>query len=48
MIYKLAKNVRIGDFLLNDELAPEEVVSITQAMKVGYYAPKSETGELFQ
>ena len=48
MIYKLAKNVRIGEFLFNDELVSEQVLSITQEMKIGYYAPKSGTGTFFQ
>jgi hypothetical protein len=45
MIYKLAKDVRIGDFLFNDELLPEQVLTIVQEVKVGYYAPMSGAGE---
>ena len=47
VIYKLAKDVRVGEFLLNDELFPEEVSSIIQETKVGYYAPMSESGKCF-
>ena len=45
MMYKLAKDVRIGEFLFNDELLPEQVLSIIQEVKVGYFAPMSEAGE---
>ncbi|CAF4747231.1 unnamed protein product, partial [Rotaria sp. Silwood2] len=46
IVYKLAKHVKIGDFLLNDQLLPEQVVSIKQEIKIGYYAPMSDAGTI--
>lgn len=42
--YKLAKDVRNGNFLVTNKLFPERVVSINIEAKNGYYAPMSESG----
>ncbi|CAF1072559.1 unnamed protein product [Didymodactylos carnosus] len=44
MIYKLAKDIKVGDFVYNEQLIPTEVRNITIEIKTGYYAPMSESG----
>ncbi|CAF2896650.1 unnamed protein product [Rotaria sp. Silwood2] len=46
IVYKFAKNIKVGETLLNDQLLPEPVVRIKQEIKVGYYAPMSGAGIL--